>query len=383
MTTSEPATDERILDKAIGFSLDRIDDNLEPFRDAFPAEPESGLTYEQEDIRGSWTAGFWPGLLWAAHEHTGADRYRQVADWLLPHFAERLHEGDASENHHDLGFLFTHGALAAHDATERKRARDLAVEAADQLASRFHSRPGVIQAWRDHRPPKDEVQIIVDTMMNLPLLYRAASITGRDRLAETAATHADNAADVLLRDDGSTAHTYWFDADTGEPLRQQTGQGLADGSTWTRGQAWAIYGYALSYRHTGRDRFRDVSVLTADHFLDRLPDDGVPPWDFDSDEPEIRDSSAAAIAANGLLELAGHLPATDDDRARYETAALDILSSLAAEYTTEGEDSNAVLAHGTAHRTEGLYDQPLIYGDYYFLSALLRAIENWTPFAAR
>jgi unsaturated chondroitin disaccharide hydrolase len=383
MATAEHDADLATLESTIEFALGRIDDNLEPFRDSFPTEPETGLTYEQADIRGSWTAGFWPGLLWAAHEHTGADRYRQVADWLLPHFAERLHEGDAAENHHDLGFLYTHGALAAHDVTGRKRARDLAIEAADQLVSRFHSAPGVIQAWGDHRPPNDEVRIIVDTMMNLPLLYRVASMTGRDRLAEIAETHADTAADVLLRDDGSTAHTYWFDAETGEPLRQETGQGLADDSTWTRGQAWAIYGYALSYRHTGRDRFRDVSARTADHFLDRLPDDGVPPWDFDSDEQEIRDSSAAAIAANGLLELAGHLPATDGDRDRYEAAALDILQSLATAYTTAGEDSNAVLAHGTAHRTEGQYDQPLIYGDYYFLSALLRATDNWTPFAAR
>jgi unsaturated chondroitin disaccharide hydrolase len=374
--------DSEILESALEFSLDRIDEKLDPFEDACPVETETGLRYESTADFSDWTAGFWPGLLWSAYERTGADRYRQVAEWLLPSFAEQLYEGAPDDNNHDLGFIYTHAALAHDDVTGRQRAFDVAVEAADQLATRFHSGPEVIQAWGDHRLNDDEVRIIVDTMMNLPLLYRIADLTGRERLREIAAEHAHRTADTIVRDDGSTAHTYYFDVGTGEPLREQTHQGYDDDSTWSRGQAWAVYGFPLSYHHTGQDRFLATARDVAEYFLDELPADHVPPWDFDADE-DIRDTSAAAIGACGLQQLAAALPAGSDDRHRYEDAAVTILESLATNYTTEGTDSDAVLSDGAAYRPGDRYEQPLIYGDFFFLSGLCRATSDWTPYVAR
>jgi unsaturated chondroitin disaccharide hydrolase len=360
-----------------------VDANLEPFQDAVPTTPDDAdRDYVAGDVRESWTAGFWPGMLWAAYDHTGADRYRQVAEWFLPAFHSRLAEAGPAENHHDLGFLYLHAALANYDATGRQRAYDTAVEAADQLASRHHSAPGMIQAWDDHRLPGEEIRTIIDTMLNLPLLYRVASLTGRERFHRIAVEHAEQAAEHYVRPDGSTPHTYYFHRDTGAAIRAETHQGYADDSCWARGQAWAIYGFALSHRHSGRERFREAARATAEYFLDALPADLVPPWDFDAGE-DIRDTSAAAIAACGLQELSDLLPAADPDRQRYADAAGAILESLTETYTTDGEDAHAILHSGTGHRPNGGYDEPLIYGDYYYLSALLRETTAWRPFATR
>jgi unsaturated chondroitin disaccharide hydrolase len=220
-------------------------------------------------------------------------------------------------------------------------------------------------------------------MMNLPLLYRASAHTGYEHYFEIATSHADTTAEYAVRDDGSTAHGISFDVETGEFQGQRTYQGLADDSCWSRGQAWTIYGFALAYRHTGAEQFRKTARLVADYYLEEVPNDWVPAWDFDAEDSEIRDSSAAAIAACGLLELAGQLPSTDQYKEHYENSALATLSSLSTDYTTTGVESNGILAEGTYDRNEGGYDRCTLWGDYYFLEGLVRATRHWTPWWAR
>jgi unsaturated chondroitin disaccharide hydrolase len=388
--------DAETLEDATGFVLDRIDANLDAFgssRFPGPASDES-LQYPVKDAPTGWTPSFWTGLLWLADYHDGGDRYRATAREHHDAFRARLSPdgaGDQAEGvlTHDLGFLYTLAAWANFDRTGDEAARQTALLAADRLADRFHPAPGIIQAWDDHRPGMaapddgDYGGVIIDTMMNLPLLYRASAATGYDRYREIAASHAERTADHLVRDDGSTAHGFKFDVETGEPGAERTHQGYADDSCWSRGQAWALYGFALSYRHTGTERFLDTAREVAEYYVDHLPDDLVPPWDFQADEdPELRDTSAGAIAACGLFELASHLPPADPDRERYERIGVETLGSLAASYTTEGTDSNGILDEG-ACRWPDEVEQCTIWGDYFYVEGLIGATTDWLPFWCR
>jgi unsaturated chondroitin disaccharide hydrolase len=372
------------LSEAMSFGLSRIDDNLDVFVDQFPAPASESLVYPASDNR-SWTPGFWPGLCWLAYEYTGADRYRERAAGTLESFLRRAPELQT----HDVGFLYTLSARAAADVTDDPAAAGLEVIAADRLADRYLPAPGVLQAWGQIGNPAEDGwgewaqgRIIVDTMLNLPILFRASAATGNDEYRRIAIEHAVETRERLVREDGSTVHTFKFDPDTGDPEGPESHQGYGPDSCWTRGQAWALYGFALAYRHTGREAFLATARETADYYLARLPEDFVPRWDFDAPEDDDqRDSSAAAIAAAGLLELAGHVPPADDARDRYERAALATVDSLATDYTTAGLDSNGILAHGVYNRTEERgVDECTIWGDYFFMEALTRALTDWEPY---
>jgi unsaturated chondroitin disaccharide hydrolase len=389
--------DSDVLEQATLLALERIGDNTTVYSSGkFPSGTSgSDLHYHETDATSSWTPAFWTGQCWLADVLGDDDRYRETASAHLEPFRERLADGDVLT--HDLGFLYTLAAWANYDRTGSETARQTALRAADLLADRFHPEPGVIQAWGDHRPGSETAgtdrygQTIVDCMMNLPLLYRAGAHTGYEHYRQIAETHAATTAEYAVREDGSTAHGIAFDVESGTFEGQRTHQGAADDSCWSRGQAWAIYGFALSYRHTGREDFRDVARQAAECYLEEIQaarDTGrgawVPPWDFRAEEgADVEDSSDAAIAACGFLELATHIPAGDPDRTRYERAGLTTLDALAAEYTTEGTEANGILAEGTANWNEGNHGQCTLWGDYFFLEALVRSLRDWTPFWAR
>lgn len=266
---------------------------------------------------------FWTGMLWLAYERTGDPLYRDVAKQQIETFQRRLREGNTST--HELGFLYTLSGVAATELTGSALGRRVAIDAADRLTDRYLVRPGIVQAWGSIGVAESDwgewVQgrTIVDTTMSLPLLYWAAETTGRQRYRDLASTHARTASEYLIRDDGSTYHTFGFDPATGDPVGGETHQGFADDSCWSRGQAWTIYGFALAYGYTGDEQFREAAVDVADYYLDSLPADVVPAWDFDAGEDQ-RDSSAAAIAACGLAELSEQLPLAAPQRHRNGTA---------------------------------------------------------------
>lgn len=219
--------------------------------------------------------------------------------------------------------------------------------------------------------------------MNLPLLFWAAQETGEERYRNAALQHARQSQRHLVRPDGGTYHTVYVDAETGAFRFPKTAQGHTDSSLWARGQGWAVYGFALAYRYTREEDFLHTACLVADTFLEHLPEDGVPYWDFDftdgSGEP--RDSSAGAIAVCGLLELVRWLP-EGETRARYEGAAHDILASLITNYTPRDADgSNALLLHGVQNlnRNRGV-DEANLWGDYFYLEALTRLARDWEPY---
>ncbi|MGH8886268.1 MAG: glycoside hydrolase family 88 protein [Egibacteraceae bacterium] len=334
----------------------------------FPRSTNLGRwTYKQN---GGWTGGFWPGQLWlaslAADDHALAEAAAAAARRLAPR------RTDTST--HDLGFLFFPSWVTAFRITGDATWRDGALAAADSLTKRFNPRGSFIRAWGPLDSPVNAGRAIIDTMMNLDLLFWASAQTGDDRFADIARRHATTSATCHVRDDGSTAHVFDFDPATSAPIGRNTHQGHSPTSCWARGQAWAVYGFTTVYRRTKAEQFLATARKVADWFLAHLPADAVPFWDFRSpDLPrDVRDSSAGAIAACGLLDLAR---VTGQDR--YREGALRILRALCQDYTTFGMPAQeAILLHGTGNKPGNAdIDVSLIYGDHYFVEALMRLLH--------
>lgn len=231
--------------------------------------------------------------------------YQQAAEHQLASYKQRIEEQIQTDTY-DLGFLYSLSAVAEFKITGKPLARATALQAADLLAGRYFPQAGIIQAWGDLSDPEQCGRMIIDCLLNLPLLYWATETGGDPRYAEYARTHVAQAARYLVRPDYSTYHTYYMDVETGAPRYGNTHQGYADDSCWSRGQAWGIYGFLLSYKYTGDASLVELSKELARYFLGRTPADGVVYWDliFTEGTEQEKDSSASAVAACGLLELA-------------------------------------------------------------------------------
>lgn len=373
-----PTADE--LDQMIAAVLARIDRALPEFTDRFPA-PSSIEGKYPAIANDEWTTGFWTGMLWLAWEHSLATRYRVAAEAQVASFVQRLARR-INVDHHDLGFLYTLSACAAYRLTGSKAGRAAGIDAARLLLQRFDPIARVIQAWGDMSDPTQRGRMIIDCNLNLPLLYWAASETGEQAYRDAANAHLDQAAEFLVRPDGSTYHTFYIDTNTGMPRHGSTHQGFSDDSCWSRGQAWGIYGFALGFRHNGKKELIEVSAKLADYFLDRLPQDGICCWDLVfTDDATPRDSSAAAIAACGLLELAAVLPLSNPSRQAYEKRAWAIVRRLNQAYLAPLAGSNAVLEHAVYHMPKAIgVDESCIWGDYFYFEALIRLRKAWLPY---
>jgi unsaturated chondroitin disaccharide hydrolase len=316
--------------------------------------------------RVGWTQGFFPGSLWYLHELTGEGAWRERAE----RFTRPLEPQKLNTETHDTGFKLVPSFANAHRLTGDPAHRDVLLAGAASLATRFRPEVGAIDCcgWN----PDWRLPVVIDTMMNLELLLWAARHGGDPGYADLALRHALRTRADLVREDGSTFHVADYEPGTGALRWRGTFQGAADDSTWSRGQAWAVYGFTLVYRYTGDARMLDAARMTAEFFLARLPAHGVPSWDLDAGAaPE--DSSAAAVLASALLELATFV--AEPAATRYRGRALAILGTLAstryldARATTEG-----ILLHGAGHVPAGQeVDVSLVYGDYYFVEALMRA----------
>ena len=323
-------------------------------------------------------------MLWLGWEFTGEDAYLELAKRNLDSFSRRI-EQRIQVDHHDLGFLYTLSACAGYRLTGDRRARAAALAAADLLLTRFDPTAGIIQAWGDMNVPDQRGRMIIDCNLNVPLLFWASRETGDERHAAAAKRHLEQAAKFLVRPDASTFHTYFVDTKTGKPRFGSTHQGFSDDSSWARGQAWAIYGFALAWRHTGDSKYLDLAVRVANYFLNRLPADGICCWDliFVDDDKTERDSSAAAIAACGLLEIAQALPLSAEARTTYEAWAVRIIGALGDDYLAPVYGSNAILVHAVYHMpNKAGVDEACIWGDYFYLEALMRLRHPWIPYWA-
>lgn len=319
-----------------------------------------------------WCNGFWAGMLWMMYSQTHDERYADIA---------RLTERklDACFDlfyglHHDVGFMWLPSAVNDYRLTGDKDARRRAFHAATLLAGRFNPVGRFIRAWNE-LPNGDDTRgwAIIDCMLNIPILYWASEESGDPRFRQIAMMHADTVMKAFIREDGSVRHIVEFDPNTGDVVRDYGGQGYAQGSSWTRGQAWGLYGFMMSYAHTGEQRYLDTAIRIARYFLANIPEDGLIPVDFDQPaEPDWHDDTAAAIAACGLLDIAKAVEAGDV----YREAAEKLLCALGEHHCDFSRDTESILqkCSGAYHSAEHEYS--IIYGDFFFLEALLKCQGN-------
>lgn len=347
------------------------------FLNGFPA-PASNKNWYPVIENNDWTAGFYTGLMWIFYEAVGERKFRETAEAQVKSFRRRLEERVVVD-HHDMGFIYSPSCVAAWRLTGDISARETALMAADNLKARFHEKGNFIQAW-GLLGDAAEYRLIIDCLLNLPLLYWASEETKDRSYEETALKHLETARKVLVRSDFSTYHTYYFNPDTGEPTYGATKQGYSNESAWSRGQAWGVYGLALNYPHCpGTDIMTQWRGVT-DYFLSHLPQDSVAYWDLyftSGDEP--RDSSASAIAVCGILEAYRQGICEDS----YKEKAEKILENLIDHYAARPEEEgNGLLKHSTYGRLlgEGI-DECCLWGDYFYVEALMRFLNPaWKPY---
>jgi hypothetical protein len=315
-----------------------------------------------------WTSGFFPGILWMVYERTGEKFCADAAD----RYTRGLESISRFGGTHDLGFMIFNSYGQGYRIRPTDEYRAVILRAARTLATRFNTRVGCIKSWDN---PQWQFPVIIDNMMNLELLFWAAANGGGTDLREIAIRHAEVTMKNHVRADGSTFHVVGYDTTDGRILVRNTHQGFADSSTWSRGQAWGIYGFTMTYRYTRDERFLAAARKLADYFLANLPADHIPYWDFDAPgiPREPRDASAAAIAAAGLIELSA-FPHAGDSGERYLRGAKAILATLTSPpYLAERDSTLGILNHSvTSKPTETEVDVDLIYGDYYLLESLRR-----------
>lgn len=379
--SNPPVLTKEHCEEAIAFILEKIDQNLDTFTYKYPAPASVNNVYQPVD-NVDWTSSFWTGMLWLAYEISGDDKYRKVAEIQLESYKKRVEERIETGTH-DLGFLYTLSSVAAFKLTKSELARDIGIKAADLLMERYFEKAGIIQAWGNPDDPENGGRMIIDCCMNLPLLYWASEITGDKKYNMAACSHIKQAEKYIIREDASSYHTYFMDIYTGEPKYGKTVQGYSDNSCWARGQAWGIYGFSLSYKYNRDFNLIDLAKKVTNYFINRLPEDHVAYWDLIfTSGPEERDSSSAAIAACGLLELSKNLPLTDSDKRIYENVAMHIVKSLSESYTSKCcKESNGVLLHAVYAKphNKGI-DECNIWGDYYYFEALVRLVKDWKSY---
>jgi unsaturated chondroitin disaccharide hydrolase len=321
----------------------------------------------------TWTNGYWPGMMWLMYIKTGDETYRNFAEEC----EEKLDEAfdRFTGLHHDVGFMWELTSVANYKITENPRSRARALHAATILAGRFNPAGKFIRAWNWTSAPKGYA--IIDSVMNIPILEWAAkdSTEPDPRFSHIARMHADTLMNAFVRPDGSVHHIVDFDPDTGEVVKIPRGQGYAPGSSWSRGQAWAVYGFVTAYLNAGKQEYLDTAKRVAHYFISNMKPGELPLLDFRAPkEPVYYDASAAAITACGLIEIARAVDETESDI--YYDAAMDLLRVL-DKNCNYNEDELVLLENnsGSYHGKESIH-RPYIFGDYYLLEALMKLYGN-------
>ena len=323
--------------------------------------PDDGLNW--------WTNGFWGGIMWLLYRDTGEERYAEIA-----RASEKKLKKCFSTFyglHHDVGFMYLPTSVANYRLTGSGDARRNAMHAANLLAGRFNPAGRFIRAWNENGDHDVRGWAIIDCLLNISLLYWASEESGDPRFRQIAVMHADTALANFIRDDGSVCHIVEFDPETGERVRDLGGQGYAQGSSWTRGQGWAIYGFVNSYAHTKQRKYLDAAKRVAHYCIANLREDGIVPVDFrQSAEPAWEDSCGACVIASGLLELGRFVP--ENEKPLYIRPAVKILKAIAETRADWSENCDAIVQNCTAEYHSKKHHFTMVYADYFFIEALYK-----------
>ncbi|MBQ7918445.1 MAG: glycoside hydrolase family 88 protein [Lachnospiraceae bacterium] len=394
-----PEITDKELQEAMEFCVKQIVHVLPEFTEKFQNAYSVDNFYAPID-NVDWTNGFWTGEIWLAYEYVcdnpeaaamlrigtpqaAKEALRSAAEVQIDSFLHRI-RNKITVDHHDMGFLYSPSCVAGYKLIGSEKGKEAAILAADQLTARFHEKGEFIQAWGQMGHP-DNYRLIIDCLVNLPLLYWASEETGEEKYRTVAEKHIYTAVKNVIREDYSTWHTFFFNPETGEPSHGATCQGYRDGSAWARGQAWGVYGLATAYRYTKREEYIELFKKVTEYFMDHLPSDLVPYWDleFTDGDDQPRDSSSALIAACGMLEMAKYL--SEEDAAYYISLAKKLLKAIYDNCAVKDmSESNGLVLHTTysnhsPYNTCNHYgvDECNIWGDYFYMEALTRLMKDW------
>jgi unsaturated chondroitin disaccharide hydrolase len=382
MFEEKPEIMDAEVTEALNFCTKQIIHNLPEFTHQYQkAYSEDG--FYKPIPNNDWTTGFWTGEIWLAFEFSKDERLKKAGEIQIDSFLHRI-DNKIEVDHHDMGFLYSPSCVAGYKLIGSIKGREAAIKAADQLISRYHPIGEFIQAWGPMNAPEN-YRLIIDCLLNLPLLYWASEETGDNKYKEIADKHIHTAISNVIREDYSTWHTFFFDMETGAPDHGATCQGYRDGSAWARGQAWGVYGAALAYKYTRREEYIDIFRNVAKYYFKHLPEDLVPYWDLEFGEgsTQPRDSSSASIVACALLEMAKYLE--KEEAEYYIKLARKFMKSLKDNYAVKDlKESNGLVLHSTysnhsPYNTCNHYgvDECNSWGDYFYMEALTRLYKDW------
>ncbi len=359
---------------ALEFAERQVDSLVTRYPDFFPIYTTNGRWHHEGELWTDWTGGFLTGMMWRFYRRTGDDRWRQRAE----HYSQLLEPRKDDRAVHDLGFIFLNSYLPWYEVSGERTKLEVVVQAGRTLAKRYQPKGKYLASFIGPE------SLFIDIMMNVPLIFFVANETLDQDLARLATDHWRTTRDRLVRADGSTAHEGIFDTETGQFLRQSTHQGLSADSCWARGLAWSLYGYSKVYALTDAKEFLKVAERNADYWLSHLPDDHVPLWDFAADPtapPPLgaqKESSAAAIAASGLLDLAKQTASAERAEAYRDTAFAMLDALVDPEYLAlETPGWEGILKHGVYHTRKQLgVDESVMWGEFFFVEALTKALTE-------
>lgn len=318
-----------------------------------------------------WTNGFWAGILWQMYHATKDEAYKNSACGIEKRLDEALNHYSGLD--HDVGFLWLHTAVAHYRHTGNEESKERGLKAAGVLAGRYNPAGRYISAWNGGRPG----WMIIDCLMNTPILYWAAKETDDPRFSIIAENHTETALTYIMRGDGSCNHIVVFDPNTGEYLDNPGGQGYGQGSSWSRGQAWAVYGFALNYFYTKNQDFLDAAKQSAHYFLaNAAMSDFIPLLDFRApEEPVYYDTTAGVCAACGLLLLSELVE--EYEKPFYYQGAIKLLRAVEEKHCNWNPQEDSIVDFGSArYHRESDRQVPIIYGDYFFIEGILRLLDK-------
>ncbi|MDO4621050.1 MAG: glycoside hydrolase family 88 protein, partial [Lachnospiraceae bacterium] len=336
-------------------------------KEKFPYTTVNGTFDDQTTVNPCWwTNGFWGGMMWQLYHATGNELYREAAEINEEKLDPNLMDPMGLD--HDNGFKWLPTAVANYKVTGSRQSFRRGLLAANNLAGRFNLAGNYIRAWNDDGDGSNAGVAIIDCLMNLPLLYWASEETHDPRFYQIARRHADTALRYFQRADGSVIHIGKFDPVTGEFLESVGGQGIGKGTSWTRGQGWAVYGFTLSYLHTKSETYLKAAERAADYVVAQIPESFIIPVDFcQPRDCGWEDSTAAAILSCGLIELSK--VCSEKHRERYYQSALHILNGLCTKRANYDQHTDHLLEKCSAAYHDSEHNFAIIYGDYYFIEA--------------
>jgi len=366
-------SDRELFESAIGFAQKQVRRTLEQNPDLYPMYTMSGKWRHEGPAWTHWCDGFLPGMMWLFYRHLGPD-HPEAKFWMEQGigYSKPLESRKSDSDVHDLGFIFFSAFYRWYQVTRDSSIREVVVHAGKSLAQGFNEEGQYIRSF------VAEDSIFIDSMMNIGIVFYAARECNDRNLRDIAIRHSLTAKRCLVRSDGSTAHEGLFDLETGEFIRQTTQQGYRGDSCWSRGLTWALYGFSIAYEYSRDPRFLQTAEACADYYITHTPADGIPPWDFNAPTESrlLVDSSAAAIAAAGLLRLCRQAP--DPIKGHfYWSTAIHILRTLCTKFLPISDPEwEGILKGGVYHIHKGLgVDESVMWGEYYFVEALEEALR--------